>query len=78
MAQLEEKKLISPEEYFIMEEAAEYKNEYYHGEIFAMTGASFHHNLIAMNLATALHSALRDSSCFVFASDIRQLKNLIF
>ncbi len=36
-----------------------------------MTGASFNHNLIAMNIASALHSALRDSSCFVFASDMK-------
>ncbi|QTA86234.1 Uma2 family endonuclease [Desulfonema magnum] len=71
MAQAEEKELISPEEYFAVEEAAQYKSEYYHGEIFAMTGASFNHNLIAMNLATRLHSALRDSSCFVFASDMK-------
>ncbi len=35
------KKFFSTEEYFKMEENAEYKSEYYDGEIFAMTGASF-------------------------------------
>ena len=37
---------ISPESYFEMEEAAENKSEYFHGEIFAMTGASHRHNMM--------------------------------
>jgi hypothetical protein len=32
---------ISPEEYLAMERAATEKHEYYRGEIFAMSGASF-------------------------------------
>ncbi len=66
-----EKRLISPEEYFEMEEAAEYKNEYYHGEIFAMSGASFHHNLIAGNIFANLHASLRDTGCIAFTSDMK-------
>ena len=62
---------ISPEEYFEIEEAAEYKSEYYHGEIFAMSGASFSHNVIAMNVAGTLYSALRNSDCIVFGSDMK-------
>jgi len=38
---------ISPEAYFEMEDQAENKSEYFHGEIFTMTGASVRHNLIA-------------------------------
>ena len=41
-----EKKYYSPEEYLQLEEAAEYKSEYYQGEIFAMSGASFNHSQI--------------------------------
>ncbi|QTA86479.1 Uma2 family endonuclease [Desulfonema magnum] len=71
MPQPEEKKLISPEEYFKTEQLAEYKNEYYHGEIFAMTGASFHHNLIAGNIFASLHSSLRNSDCVAFIGDMK-------
>jgi len=64
-------KFISPQEYFAMEEAAEYKSEYYQGEIFAMSGASFNHNVIAGNTFTALHNSLSDSDCIVFTSDMK-------
>ena len=65
------KKPISPDKYFAMEEASEYKSEYYHGEIFAMTGASFNHNLISGNIFPSLHTSLRGSTCFIFASGMR-------
>ncbi len=70
MLQLKEK-YISAEEYFAMEEIAEYKSEYYQGEIFAMSGASIHHNLIVSNVITALNNSLRGRDCFVFPSDAR-------
>lgn len=66
-----EKKRITSEEYFRMEESADFKSEYYHGEIFAMTGASFNHNVIAMNVASRLHESFHDSNCFVLAGDMR-------
>lgn len=44
MAQLAEKKYYSPEEYLAREETAEYKSEYYRGEIFALAGTSVNHN----------------------------------
>lgn len=65
------KKPIAVDEYFAMEETDDYKNEYYHGEIFAMTGASFHHNLIAGNIFASCHESLNDSDCYVFMSDMR-------
>jgi len=70
MLQLKEK-YISAEEYFAAEEYAEYKSEYYHGEIFAMSGATHNHNVIAVNITAALHSALYGSDCFVYAGDMR-------
>ncbi len=62
---------ISSQEYFEMEEVAEYKSEYYQGEIFAMSGASFNHNVIAGNTFAALHSSLSDYDCIVFSSDMK-------
>jgi Uma2 family endonuclease len=71
MGHPQEKKIITPEEYFETEARAEYKSEYYYGEIFAMSGASVKHNLIVSNLITALNNALRKTDCFVFPSDIK-------
>ena len=67
------KKLYTPEEYLAMEETADYKSEYFQGEIFAMAGGSFNHNLIVGNLHAELRSALRDKPCRVLMSDMRLL-----
>ncbi len=66
-----QKTFITAEEYFAIEEAAEYKSEYYHGEMFAMSGALVNHNLIVGNAFAGLYNLLRNSDCFVFPSDIR-------
>jgi len=66
-----QKTFISAEEYFEIEEAAEYKSEYYHGEMFAMSGASFNHNVIFSNIFGNLYSALCNSDCMVFGSDMK-------
>jgi Uma2 family endonuclease len=62
---------IPPEEYLALERKADYKSEYLHGEIFAMTGASRKHNLIAVNIVGALESQLRSKPCELYASDMR-------
>jgi Uma2 family endonuclease len=67
------KRSYTPEEYLAMEETAEYKSEYYRGEVFAMAGGSFNHNLIANNVTTALNNALGDKPCRVIGSDTRLL-----
>ena len=64
-------KLFTPEEYLALEEAAEFKSEYYRGEIFAMAGASANHNRIVMNLASNLTPALSGTPCEAFMSDMR-------
>ena len=62
---------ITPEEYLERERAAEFKSEYYNGEVFAMSGGSRNHVLIAGNCQTALRAALKDKACLVFQSDLR-------
>ena len=62
--------LLSPEEYLALERAAEYKNEYHEGEMFAMSGASRQHSTLMLNIAFALRSRLR-GRCTVFSSDMR-------
>jgi len=62
---------ISPEEYLRLERQAEYKSEYLNGEIFAMSGASREHNLIAGNIVGELNQQLRGKPCEVYPSDMR-------
>jgi Uma2 family endonuclease len=70
--QAQEKKLLyTPEEYFALEDRAEFKSEYYQGEIFSMAGASLNHNRIVRNLTVALSVAVQQQPYEVFASDVK-------
>jgi Uma2 family endonuclease len=62
---------LTLQQYFTLEESGDRKHEYYHGAIYAMTGASARHNLIVANLIGLLHGQLRGSSCRIFPSDLR-------
>lgn len=63
----------TPEQYLAMEETAEYKSEYYQGEIFVMAGGSVNHNRIAGNIYFLLRLALRGKPCQSFIGDVRLL-----
>jgi Uma2 family endonuclease len=65
------KKFVTPDEYLALERQAEYKNEYFDGEVFAMVGASRKHNLISLNVASELRAQLRGHECEVYQSDMR-------
>ncbi|MFY7998666.1 MAG: Uma2 family endonuclease [Candidatus Kapaibacteriota bacterium] len=65
------KTFISQEEYLRRERLADYKSEYYQGEIFAMAGASFTHNIITASTTTALNNALRGKGCYAMSNDMR-------
>ena len=65
------KTYLTPEEYLAIERKAEYKSEYFNGEIFAMAGASSHHVLIVTNTASELRGQLKRSPCTVYATDLR-------
>ena len=64
-------KMYSEKEYLELEREAEYKSEYYQGEIFAMAGASPNHNRILANLSGEIYIALKGRSCQNFSSDMR-------
>ena len=59
------------EEYLQLEESSEIRHEYLGGQIFAMSGGSKEHNLIAGNIYSRIRSDLRGSSCSVFMADIK-------
>jgi len=62
---------VSPEDYLRLERDAEHKHEYYDGEIRAMAGAGYMHNLICMNLGGEIRNMLRGKGCSVVGSDQR-------
>ena len=65
------KSFISETEYLEIERKAEFKNEYYKGEIFAMAGATKEHNKIVAALIGELYAFLKGKGCDVFPSDLR-------
>src|SRR3989442_15948144 len=62
---------LTPEEYLAIERKAEYKSEYFNGEMFAMSGASERHVNIVANLMYLLVGQLRGRPCKAYASDLR-------
>jgi Uma2 family endonuclease len=65
------KTFLTPEEYLEIERKAEFKSEYFNGEMFAMAGAKQAHNLIVTNLIAGLHQQFRTRPCQVYATDMR-------
>lgn len=65
------KTLLTEEEYLAIERRAEFRSEFYAGEMFAMAGASRRHNRIVTNLVTALDNQLREQPCNVYSNDMR-------
>jgi len=69
-------------EYLELEEQAEYKNEFYNGEIFAMSGGSRNHSVICVNLNRKLAEWLDDKDCILFDSqmklDIPKLNSFVY
>jgi len=65
------KQRFTPEQYLALEREAEYKSEYYDGEIFAMSGASRAHILVTVNIATQLNLQLKGRPCETYVGDMR-------
>ncbi len=58
-------------EYLAFERASESKHEFFDGELFAMTGGTPAHSLIASNFIREAGNALKDRPCVVYTSDLR-------
>jgi Uma2 family endonuclease len=62
---------LTEEQYLALDRAAEFRSEFVDGEIFAMSGGSLRHARLQRNLLFELQSALKDTGCEGFTSDMR-------
>src|SRR5437868_10562850 len=65
------KVIITEEEYLELERNADYKSEFYKGEIFAMAGGSKEHNAIVASLIIEAGQFLKGKKCKIYPSDMR-------
>ena len=74
------KKKMTEAEYLEIERDAEFKSEFYNGEMFpmhgsegpyGMAGAKYEHNRVKENLSIAIGGALKGSSCQSLSSDMK-------
>jgi Uma2 family endonuclease len=62
---------LTPEQYLAIEREAEYKSEYFYGEMYAMAGASKDHLQIESRLVGLLFARLDSQGCRVYTADAR-------
>ncbi len=62
---------LTPEEYLEKERKAEYKSEYFDGEIFAMAGAKRNHNKVTTNVGGLIWQHLKGKDCESYSNDMR-------
>lgn len=67
---------LTPEDYLATERSAEFKSEFFNGEIFAMSGASQSHNTIVLNVGAELRQQLKKRPCKAYVNDMRVKVNL--
>ena len=65
------KSYLTPEQYLEIERKAEFKSEYYQGEMFAMSGARWAHLQIVTNTSGELRQQLRNRPCQPVSNDMR-------
>lgn len=63
----------TPEEYLQLEEIAEFRSEYYKGQIRPLIAGTLNHDLIAVNLLNTLNNALEPQKHKIFVNALRLL-----
>ncbi len=66
-----EKNHVSVEEYLRLEQASAIRHEYDDGEVLAMSGGSYEHSMIVINVGAALHASLVATSCRALDSNLK-------
>jgi Uma2 family endonuclease len=72
MSAVPQRKLTAAE-YLAIEKKADFKSEFFNGEMFAMAGASRQHNRLKDNMVIRIGSQLLGGPCQTFSSDQRVL-----
>ena len=62
---------FTEQEYLELEQNSEFKNEYFDGEIFAMSGGSRNHHRLSGNVFGEFRSHLKGTPCEAFQSDMK-------
>lgn len=62
---------MTPEEYLAFEKQSDIRHEYFHGEVFAMVGASENHIILCGSTNSSLYWQLEDRDCQVYQSDMK-------
>src|SRR5205807_7343185 len=62
---------LTDAEYLAIERSAEFKSEFFDGEMFAMAGGTPQHSLIAVNFAAELRNRLKGHACVPYNADLR-------
>jgi len=62
---------LTPEQYLEIDRASEFRNEYYDGRMYLMSGGTHMHALIIFNLGGELRNIVRKRRCLVTSSDVR-------
>ena len=62
---------LTPDQYLEIEQNAEFKSEYWNGQMYAMAGGTGRHSDAAGGLLVAFRTRLKGRGCGVFNSDLR-------
>jgi len=71
MSVLPQNRLYTFEEYLELDEKADFKSEFFNGEIFAMAGGTSAHNKIATDLLRTIGNLLRGKRCQTLNSNMK-------
>lgn len=71
MQQSELTRKLTFEEYLQLEEETNQKYEFHDGYVYAMSGGSVNHSLIARNLVGNLHPQLKNGNCQIMNNDLK-------
>lgn len=66
-----QRKFLTSTEYLEIERKAEFKSEYFNGEVFAMAGTSRAHSRISTNVSRILDTQTLTRECNVYSSEMR-------
>jgi Uma2 family endonuclease len=62
---------LTETDYLEIERMANFKSEFYNGQMFAMSGGTLRHSLIGTNLSREFGNALKIKKCIAFNADLR-------